>query len=174
MGKIRIATPGEGAVGADESPLIRPVGKRPGNGAPAADMPMGLIDIDKRVAGLETQIETLEARVKALEALVAKLARDAVARETPCETATGVETEIETETAEIQSHQKPRSNVAAGFSGDDQPWIAAGVSRRQRKAQAALPANVIKLVPRNLTVRRPPLGKPAVVIVMAEVRRAAS
>jgi hypothetical protein len=88
MGKIRIATPGEGAVGADESPLIRPVGKRPGN--------------------------------------------------------------------------------------DDQPWIAAGVSRRQRKAQAALPANVIKLVPRNLTVRRPPLGKPAVVIVMAEVRRAAS
>jgi hypothetical protein len=117
-------TPGEDAVGADAAPLVKPVAKCTGNGAPAptADKPLGLVDLDTRVAALEAKVEAQTARITALETALR-------------------------ETGETRQSHSPTGSKSVPV-GDAQPWIAAGVSRstwfRRQRQQATLPSNVVR------------------------------
>jgi hypothetical protein len=125
---------------------------KPGNGA--ADRPLGLVDLDARVASLEARVDAQAAQIEALVAMVSRETGESHRETDTSETAESHTRETEFETGETrQSHDA------------DQPWIAAGVSRatwfrRQRQAAAPLPANVIRLKPRDATTAVPSFGSP--------------
>jgi hypothetical protein len=131
---------GVGALGAVEGPPTKATKRSSGNGAPAVhhdELPIGLVDLDKRVVALEAQVQAL-----------AVLADTVVAQAARIE-ALDLDTVMESH-AQSQSH-------------DDEPWIAASVSRAtwfRRRAQAASPATVIRLKARSLAPWAPAFASP--------------
>jgi hypothetical protein len=149
---------GEGAIGGVTGPVPDHRVKKNSNANVAVHdrPPMGMVEIDKRVAKLEGQLETLvdasvaqAARIDALEAALL-----AVTAATPSRgDVTPRDVDEQTSAGETSAPMTPAERARA---------------YRQRKARGTLPTILTKLEPKDIAVRQPALDRPAIVIPFAE------
>jgi uncharacterized protein involved in exopolysaccharide biosynthesis len=152
---------GEGAIG-DAGPV--PDAKVKKNAAPAyvapkgngADRPIGLVDLDARVASLEAKVETLVARIETLErhAAVTPVSSPAANRVPVSNVAD----------QPVSSDAPDRKQYMRDLMRDRRAAAKVGLTLaeyRQQQAIAASPANVRLLVPVSAEVAPPAVGAPS-------------